>query len=61
MTEAAETYDVPISVLRRRIEDELVTDEGQGVGTALSKESECKKDQKTITESNVVEKWVELY
>ena len=32
MTEAAETYHVPISVLRRRIEDELVTDEGQGVG-----------------------------
>ena len=40
MTEAAETYHVPISVLRRRIEDELVTDEGRGVGTALSKESE---------------------
>ena len=40
LKEAAHTYNVPISVLRRRVEDELVTDEGQGVGTALSKESE---------------------
>ena len=33
MKEAAQTYNVPISILRRRIEDELVADEGQGVGT----------------------------
>ena len=40
LKEAAHTYNVPISVLRRRVEDELVTDEGQGEGTDLSKESE---------------------
>ena len=33
MKEAAQTYNVPISVLPRRIEDELVAVEGQGVGT----------------------------
>ena len=40
LKEAAKTFNVPISVLRRSIEDELVADVGQGVDTDLSKESE---------------------
>ena len=33
LKETSQTYDAPITVLSRRIEDELKTDEGQGVGT----------------------------
>ena len=40
--EAAAAYGIPESVFRRRINDKLATDEGQGVGTALSKENEEK-------------------
>ena len=34
LEETAQVYDVPITVIRRRVENELTTDEGQGVGTA---------------------------
>ena len=42
ITETVETYNVPNSVLWRRINEKLNTDEGQGVGTAISKENEEK-------------------
>ena len=34
LEETAQVYDVPITVIQRRVENELTTDEGQGVGTA---------------------------
>ena len=32
ITETAEMYQIPNSVLRRRVNDKLTTDEGQGEG-----------------------------
>ena len=43
--EAAAAYGIPESVFRLRINDKLATDEGQGVGTALSKENEEKETE----------------
>ena len=33
LEETAQVYDVPITVIQRRVEIELTTDEGQSVGT----------------------------
>ena len=49
--EAAKAYGVPEKCIRRRVNDFLLTNKGQGVVTAIT------KDQKGITETNVVEKW----
>ena len=73
LEEAANTYNVPISVLRRRVEitaffiAEEITKPGKVASVPqvrkflIKNKKRNRKDQKTITESNVVEKWAELY